>query len=85
LGKFAKACDPDFVNVPVLEYFVYCVVHGRGSSGRGRRPRISRGAIRPSYHYRAQAARTARQDFIAWCARRDSNSRPVDPEVALIR
>jgi len=31
LGKFAKACDPDFVSVPVLEYLVCCVIHRRGS------------------------------------------------------
>jgi hypothetical protein len=36
LGKFAKACDPDFVSVPVLEYLMYCVVHRRGSIWHGR-------------------------------------------------
>jgi len=37
LHKFAKACDPDFVSVPVLEYLVYCIVHGRGSFQHGRK------------------------------------------------
>jgi hypothetical protein len=36
LDKFPKACDPDFVSVPVLEYLVDCVVHGRGSFWHGR-------------------------------------------------
>jgi hypothetical protein len=35
LGKFAKACDPDFVSVPVLEYLMYCVIHRRGSFWHG--------------------------------------------------
>src|SRR5664279_6258494 len=36
LHEFAKACDPDFVSVPVLEYLVYCVVHRRGPFWLGR-------------------------------------------------
>jgi hypothetical protein len=27
LDKFAQACDPDFVDVPFLEYLTYCFVH----------------------------------------------------------
>ena len=35
LGKFAKACDPDFVSVSVLDYLVYCVIHRGGSFWHG--------------------------------------------------
>jgi hypothetical protein len=53
LHKFAKACDPDFVSVPVLEYLVYCVVHRRGSFWHGREGQGSHGATTPPYHNRA--------------------------------